>query len=465
LDKYEGIDKSKKDNKCDEIIKYNDDICLFVGSFDECEKKLDMECGRYNKFTKSNPAEHIKYDKTNKNYIYEINQKKITKKDIKDITDIVKEKIKDDFPIINGKIILSQKMNYKGKIIIIYDYENKYYFDINHVVNLFDDLKKKSNKYDQYKNKIELYQLKDNQFGGFYVKELISEETFYDMILNTNSIFTKQFKSDITKMLIKLRKHGLLGLNNDTLEVNIKKAKSVPTIDHFDKPYTYTQTYNNIQLVEFVNKQIQNFKKVNIGKYHKLHIMYLCIITFVDPLRLNRIICKIGYTCDIIDRICSLKNEYKCKCYLIALKTIVNIKDELEFHKLLRTMYPELIVNSKINDTDKTELYVFDSNLYSTFLSYKDKVPFNDNDIKLEDDADSDFDEYVIGPLCLPMNNTYYTDKLRFEHEERMRDMEYDHIMKHDKMMNDKEIAIKKMDYDIEMKRMEIELIKQNIQK
>lgn len=36
----------------------------------ELEEKLDKECERYNKFTESNPAEHICYDKTNNVYIY-----------------------------------------------------------------------------------------------------------------------------------------------------------------------------------------------------------------------------------------------------------------------------------------------------------------------------------------------------------------------------------------------------------
>ena len=43
--------------------------------------------------------------------------------------------------------------------------------------------------------------------------------------------------------------------------------------------------------------------------------MYFFVTTLNDPYGKNRIICKIGYTYDLIERIKSLQSEYKSKFY------------------------------------------------------------------------------------------------------------------------------------------------------
>ena len=378
LDKYGDLaEKTKEEGN--KLVKYNDDISVFIGSIEEVEKKLDMECERYCKFTKNNPAEHIKFDKTNKNYIYESNNKKFARKNQEEVIKMAKTKFKDTFATIDGNKILIQKIIYKDKTFLIYDHDNKFYFDINHIINLFDDIKKKRAKYDKYKDKIELYHIKDNEFGGFFTKEMVGENTFYDMLLNTNSIFTKKFKSDIAQLLIKLRTTGMLSLENDKIDITVD-TKAIQKLKQFDNekilytPEQYIQTYDNMSLINFIKFRIDEFKKVSICKYHKMHVMYFFIITLSDPSNLNRIICKIGYTCDIAERIRTLKIEFGCNAYLMGLKTINNMNDETDFHKLLKLRFPELIVKMKINGTEKTEAYVFDYKLYNEYLSYADKV-------------------------------------------------------------------------------------------
>ena len=105
--------------------------------------------------------------------------------------------------------------------------------------------------------------------------------------------------------------------------------------------------------------------------------MYMFIITLDDPDGLNRILSKIGYTCDLAERIRSLQNEYKCKFYLIGLKTVYSVQDEKDFHRSLKSVFPEFTVNLKIGSNDKDETYVFDINLYKTFANYIDKIKFN----------------------------------------------------------------------------------------
>ena len=66
--------------ECDNAIDIVEEILVEIGiDNNELEKQLDSKCVRYMKFTTSNPAEHIKYDKTDKLYIYS-DKKKIKRK-------------------------------------------------------------------------------------------------------------------------------------------------------------------------------------------------------------------------------------------------------------------------------------------------------------------------------------------------------------------------------------------------
>ncbi len=498
-DANKGIDSENDSDPTDIIVsdKYVGYDRIVVVNDDLLENELDMACHRYNKFTKNNPAEGISYNTTKKHYtLRSPDIKETSSKDLEKLVVKLKNeglrKYSDGFL----KNVDNIKIMYKNKKIVVYIYKNELCYDLNHVINLFDELIYKNEKYDQYKSKIIYYQLKDNQYGGFYIKEFINEKTFYDIILHSNSVFSISFKNDLSDLLVDLRNKGLLTIQNDTLKINNgkldkkTKSKELTNIDHFDKPCEYTQTYDNLMLVDFVAKQINDFKKVKIGKYYKLHVMYLCIMTVPDSQGLNRIICKVGYACDIIDRMRTLASEYKCKCYVIALKTVLNVKDENEFHKTLKILYPELIINMKISDTEKTELYVFDDKLYTTFLSYKDKVQFNENDVKLEKNAldvvseyfdkTNDFEEYVSNlshklikcdlDKFSNIKNNYFADKMRYEHEERMKDKEFAQIQMiknkelelKDKELEfkDKELSIKKIECDVEMKKLELEILK-----
>ena len=66
----EGITQEDINNLIEEAIEEIKEI-----EEDDLEKKLDNTCDRYNKFTESNPAEYIYYDKTNNTYIYMMMEK------------------------------------------------------------------------------------------------------------------------------------------------------------------------------------------------------------------------------------------------------------------------------------------------------------------------------------------------------------------------------------------------------
>lgn len=382
----EGITQEKVNNLIEEAIEEIKEI-----DDENLEKILDDSCDRYNKFTESNPAEYVSCGKDKSYRLIMPNEKEIKSKNLSKIIVKLKEKKNTEIGEHFSKFCILKKIEYRGKKIIIYLTENnKAYFDINHVINLLDDINIKRKKYAEYKNDIVLYDIRDNEYGGFYVKEFINQETFYKILLHSNSAFAKKFKEDISKILDQLTNQGNLTLVNDKLIlVENKKPKEYLVDD-----YNYIQTYENEKLVNFVKNQIIEFKKSNWNKYLNRHVMYFFIITLEDPKGLNRILCKIGYSCDLLKRIKSLEGEYKCKFYLIGIKLVHSVQDEKEFHNLLKKKFPEFSVDLKIGNTDKDECYVFDIELYKTFLNYVDKGEFNIKDIEIEEETKRILKEY-----------------------------------------------------------------------
>jgi hypothetical protein len=325
--------------------------------------------------------------------------------------------------------------------------------------------------------------MRDNEYGGFYIKEYIDQETFFKMLLHTNSIFSNKFKDDVAKILDNLTNKGEIQIRNDNLVVNIIPKQ----IDYFKEEYIYTQTYDNINLVEFVKKEIKKCKSINWNKYIDRHILYFFVITLEDPNGLNRILCKIGYSCDLVDRFKSLHTEYKCKFYLLGIKLINSIKDEKKFHTELKTKYPEFIINHRISGHDKDETYVFDIELYKTVLDYKDRCEFNREDIKLEEENEKMMKEYFENldkrfetelELILKLgkivsislvNNVYQKDAFIEIQHYHYKYMEQRDNNLHVEKMRDKDIELKKMEYEhkenvldkeIILKRMDLEMMK-----
>lgn len=204
--------------------------------------------------------------------------------------------------------------------------------------------------------------------------------------------------------------------------------------------------------------------------------MYCFIITLDDPTGKNRILIKIGYSCDILERIKSLGYEYKCKFYLIGMKIINNVKDEKEFHLLLKYKFSELFVPVKIGNHDKDEVYVFDLQLYKTFIEYKGAEVIDDIQIKLEEESRLVMNDYFNNieerfelELIKKLGQIIKIDKVINEHQKGIIiEMNRDHYKylesrdehkykldelkeknRHIEVLKDKEIELKKLDFEI----------------
>ena len=139
------------------------------------------------------------------------------------------------------------------------------------------------------------------------------------------------------------------------------------------------QSYDNPIYWNFVQQLVIKGSQIVLTEYVNKHVMYLFIVTIKDPLEQNRIICKVGYTFDIVDRINSLRTEYKCNFYLIALKFVESEKREKEFHKLMKTQYKSLWLPMAIKTKTKDEIYVFDKILYDEFMKITESKHISDN--------------------------------------------------------------------------------------
>ena len=62
--------------------------------------------------------------------------------------------------------------------------------------------------------------------------------------------------------------------------------------------------------------------EIPLSKYHQEHVLYAFACTLHDPENKNRILCKFGYTANILDRIRTLCNDFDCHFFLIGLKRI-----------------------------------------------------------------------------------------------------------------------------------------------
>lgn len=247
--KEDGLTKESANELIEETIKEIED--------DTLESRLDMECDRYNKFTENNPAEYISFNQSKDKYILRYDNKELKSKNLQKLVNELLIELKKEKNFL--KIAAQKKIEYKGKKIIIYlSQDNKPYFDINHIISLFDEIKSKKDKYNEYKGNIVLYDFRDNMYGGFYIKEFINQETFFKMLLHTNSIFSNKFKNDVAKLLDNLTNKGAIGIANNNLVAITKKPN-----EYIIEEYNYTQTYENENLVALAKDRIKECKKTN----------------------------------------------------------------------------------------------------------------------------------------------------------------------------------------------------------
>lgn len=376
-------------NKQDKVIinqiKVSDNppISSDVKSVNEMENELDSQVEQYNRYTETNPMLGITWNDKLRTWRiydnnYEVNTKTVNKNNA---IELMKNKIiggtKNLTPIEN--ICAVNFVSYKNKNLIIYNTLEDPLFDIRHIIKLLD-IDREDVKYVEFKDKITHYGFKKNIFEGYIKKEFILESIMFNLIMSSNSDFSKDFKKDVGIILCQLRQNNMLIIEKDNLVLTMRKPnynKSNINDNNIDDEFaialhdgSYDQTYDNPLYNDLVKDLVKKGAAIPLQKYADQHVLYCFIITISDKENLNRIFCKIGYTSDIIKRIKSLRTEYYCGIYLIGLKYVQNEQAEKKFHASIKTAKKYLVYQMQLNGKDKDEIYIFDRKLYNEFDAY-----------------------------------------------------------------------------------------------
>lgn len=322
-------------------------------SKDEVEKMLDANIPKYNRYNSNHPMKGVTWH--NKRKKYRVTDKKTKTNNyvlkLDDACNIIMCALTPSF--VHEKMI-KHMFAYGGNNFIVYSENGDPCFDIQHMISVLN-VKQTSyeNKYAEYSKQIVARHWCKNEYGGYILRELIDEDTMYNLVLSSNSKFSKKFKSDVSKILVALRKSGQLQISND--ELSLKKT------DYFEqytalkymkeRPYKYSSGAD----MDYLRELIARGKDDEIRNHYNKHVLYAMamLIKNID----DYIIIKIGYSEDLKTRIKTLEKDYNCETIFLAARPISGKREELAFHKKLRDKYPELIFEHYKNNKERKELY------------------------------------------------------------------------------------------------------------
>lgn len=282
-------------------------------------------------------------------------------------------------------------------LLIVYWYNNDPYFNIRHIIHILG-IKDVNDKIRSVKNDIKHIYFNKNTFGGYDLCELIAEDAMIRIIMESKTAFADHFKVNISKMIVMLRKNGIICLdkkgefvinkefrkspenvknaNNESMEMTIVTNLSDRNT-FMEKTITQTLTRytvdNKIAVTMFALDIIVTGSKISIWNYLKKSVMYFFVISLTDES--GTLLCKIGYSADILQRYHDLKNEYGCNFYLAGIKGVESIQTEKAFHTMIKQMHPQIHYgNVKVKDKYKDELYYLCDTVYDEFKRVHDNI-------------------------------------------------------------------------------------------
>lgn len=359
----------------------NEDVIDEKLSLEQIESKLDNKVTKYNKFNEKHPMEGVSFKNSKEKYHIRYNDIDTYSKDLETACNKIIENF--DPKIVQNllKIWVKRNFCYLNYYFITYWHDNEPYFDIQHIISLLN-LKSSYilHKYNQFSDKICYYIWHQNEYGGYILRELISEKTMYKIILNSNSDFSTKFKDEVADILIQIRKEGELEITNSTFKKKPKSKFNNQDQEHvnllIDPKIFYICGYNNKMDITYVNSLIKMGQQIPLAKYLNKHVLY----AFIIPLKTDHcyFIIKFGYTENITDRIETLNTEYKSGVYLIGLRLIRGKSDEQTFHDFIKLKYSYLIEAYEIGNKKKVELYKLSPFMMIDFFAYLQELQCDD---------------------------------------------------------------------------------------
>ena len=478
----EDDESDKKDTVKKKAVS-NKDTMTRKMKVSEVEDMLDREIPQYNRYTKENPMLGISWNKTKKIWLVRFQDMNIDTKraKIEDAANIVTCAITSSLKK-QKKILKNEALSYityKHKHICIYNTVDNPLFDIMHIVKLLDvsDMNK---KYNQFKDLITHYGFKKNEFGGYIMKEFISEKSVYQLVLSSNSALSKEFKIEVSEILADLRKSSHIAISNDKLKLMNPDIKRQDMRDDdvnnqlssVSKHSNNKISYDNLFYLEMIKTLVKNGSLITIQLYAEQHVLYCFILGMCDPEGMNRIFVKIGYTFDIINRIKQLRTEYNCEVYLIGIKYVNSEQVEKKFHSGIKTTTKDLAYTFKIDGKKKDEVYLFSESLYEEFMAVQDSKPtvnkVSQVDIHIEQMIKNQYMYFVkytesitahsLISQIRPDGNEHYQNVLikylEINKEKYLAELEFYNKEK------ERECRLQELDKNIEMKKLELEIAK-----
>ena len=226
-----------------------------------------------------------------------------------------------------------------------------------------------------------------------YQTMFINESGVNSLILGSKKPVAKKFKQWLTSEVIpSIRKFG---------KYTHKQHKPKQFVEDGIPVFSNKSILSNPEVKQYLELYIRNHKidipnyseiqtlliasdNISITDYDKKHVLYY-FMTSITNANDNRMIVKLGYTADILERYSSLQKEYGCKFVLVAIKQINSQQDEKQFHKLIKMKHPELNYVIRLGEKCKDELYYFDpriTNMYESFTVAPAYVPKTQYDVE-----------------------------------------------------------------------------------
>jgi hypothetical protein len=259
----------------------NDDEINDDFDTDQVEELLDKKISDYNKYDKNHPMMGVTWD--DKRKLWRLHTKDVNtyhknfNNVVQQAKDLICAKITNEI-YQNGT---KKHFSYHNHYFVSYGHDNKPYFDILHIISLLN-LKKGSqnDKYREFSKDITFCLWHKNKFGGYILRELITKKTMFNLILSSNSDFSKSFKSDVSKILSDLWDNGELEITNVKINRISKKNQNsgTPVFDHTIKPRYRPFKYTTPDNYYYVQSLVSHGSRFPIAKFLGRHVLYAVIL-------------------------------------------------------------------------------------------------------------------------------------------------------------------------------------------
>lgn len=211
----------------------NEVTCEIVSTqikVEEVEKELDSHVKKYCGFSEKKPMDYVGYNITKESYVCQYPKKNKCLKNKDKICNFALENIRHNFRTGISEIMSYKKacLPYKSKNILIFCEKDIILVDIQHLISILDiDERMMEKKYKEFSPKITNFMCVKNEFGGYIIRELIPEEVMYEIILSSNSEFSKSFKKDVSLILKKAREDNKLFVVDDTIVYDAQPSNAL----------------------------------------------------------------------------------------------------------------------------------------------------------------------------------------------------------------------------------------------